>query len=63
MDENKILKLRVIERTEKMLDEAVEKQAKPRVTHPNQTNPIHKKMLQFHNEKIGEKFSVKDLFW
>ncbi len=28
---------------------------------PRQTNPIVKKLLQFHNEN-SEKFSVKDLF-
>ena len=34
------------------------KETKKTVSH--QTNPIAKKMVQFHNEK--EKFSVKELF-
>lgn len=61
MDEKNILKLRVLEKTEQMLDEIVEEQVKPKFSHPNQSNPIYKKMLEFHNSKIGEKFSVKDL--
>jgi hypothetical protein len=34
---------------------------KPAVSHPNQTNPIYKKLAKFCNEKIGNKFSIKDL--
>ena len=66
MDEKTILRLRVLERTEQMLDEAVEEQVKPQIVYPNQTNPlampIYKNLMKFHNSKIGEKFSVKDLF-
>ncbi len=36
-----------------------EKQAEKKVS--RQTNPIAKKFLEFHNEKL-DKFSVKDLF-
>lgn len=61
MDEKNILKLRVLEKTHEMLDEIVEEQIKPKFSYPNQTNPIYKKMLEFHNSKIGERFSVKDL--
>ena len=61
MDEQNILKLRVLERTEQMLDNVVEEQVKPKMVHPNQTNPIYKNLMKFHNSKIGDKFSVKDL--
>ena len=54
MDERK---LTVIERTEEQTEQKVEKP----VEQVRQTNPIAKKLLQFHHEKIG-KFSVKDLF-
>lgn len=56
MDENKRI-LKVVEKTETEL----EKEVKPKVSHPNQTNPIYKKLAKFCNEKIGEKFSLKDL--
>lgn len=56
MDEMKP-KLRVIEREETELKEEI----KPSVSHPNQTNPIFKKLAKFCNEKIGEKFSIRDL--
>ena len=61
MDEKNILKLRVLERTEEMIDGVVEEQVAPKFVHPNQTNPIYKNLIKFHNSKIGDKFSVKDL--
>ena len=65
MDEKNILRLKVLERMEQMLDNVVEEQVKPNIAHPNQSNPlarpIYKNLAKFHNEKIGEKFSVKDL--
>ena len=61
MDESKFVKLRILERTEDMLNEAVEQKVTPKFTHPNQTNPIYKNMMKFHNQKVGDKFSVKDL--
>ena len=65
MDEKNILRLRVLERTQEMLDEVVEEQVHQPLSHPHHTNPlaspILQKMAQFHNEKIGDKFSVKDL--
>ena len=62
MDEKKLLKLRVLERTQDLIDSVVEKQATPKIVHPNQTNPIYKNLAAFSNVKIGEgKFSVKDL--
>lgn len=63
MDEKNILKLKVLDRTEEMLDDLVEEKIKPHFEYANQSNPIYKKMMQFHNSKIGDKFSVKDLFW
>lgn len=62
MEENKILRLRVLERTEDTIDEIVEKQIGSGFVHSNQTNPIYKKLAKFHNEPIEKKFSVKDLF-
>lgn len=62
MDENKILKLRVLERTEETIDKIVEKQLCSGFAHPHQTNPIYKNLVKFHNEPVGKKFSVKDLF-
>lgn len=57
MDERKDRKLTVIERTEEL--EVQKVQEKP--VKSKQTNPISKKMMEFHQAKIG-KFSVKDLF-
>lgn len=67
MDEKR--KLKVLDRTETELDETTEEQAKTKaahkiehkVTHPNQTNPIYKNLMNFENAKIGDKLSVKDL--
>lgn len=58
MDENR--KLRVIEKPQEMLD-IVEEQVKPKISHPNQTNPILNKLAKFTNAKIGDKLSIKDL--
>lgn len=59
MDEKKRI-LKMIEKPEEMkVDEVIEKL--PKISHPNQTNPIYKNMAKFANEKIGEKFSIKDL--
>lgn len=61
MDEKNILKLRVLERTEELIDGLVEEQVTPKFSHPGQSNPIYKNLMKFHNSKIGDKFSVKDL--
>lgn len=55
MDEKKPI-LRVIERDTELAEEV-----KPTVSRPNQSNPIYKKLVKFCNEKIGEKFSIRDL--
>ena len=54
MDENKERNLTVIENTQ--IIEKTEKEEKSLL----HTNPIAKKFLEFHHEKV--KFSVKDLF-
>ena len=55
MDSKKERNLTVIENTK--TEEKVEKKAGKL----RQTNPITKKLLEFHNSKV-KKFSVKDLF-
>lgn len=60
MDEKKRI-LRVIEKTETTVDETVEKSITPRISYPNQTNPIYKNLAKFVNAKIGDKWSIKDL--
>lgn len=60
MDEKKRI-LRVIEKTDCELNEEVQEQVKPQFSHPNQTNPIYKKLMNFKNSKVGAKFSIKDL--
>lgn len=59
MDEK--IKLKVIEKTDDALDNAAEEQFKPKISHPNQTNPVYKNLAKFCNSKIGEKLSIKDL--
>ena len=55
MDEKKLRKLQVIERTK--VDEPIEKPEKQ----VHQTNPIARKLMKFHLEN-SKKFSVKDLY-
>lgn len=63
MDDNKFVRLKVLERTEETLNEVVEQKVASKFAHLNQSNPIYKNLMKFHNSKIGDKFSVKDLFW
>lgn len=59
MDEKK--KLKILEKTKEVLLVESEKiQAKPKISHPNQTNPIAKKLVRFSNNN-KERFSLKDL--
>jgi hypothetical protein len=64
MDEKKRI-LKVLEKTEQIVDENVEEQVKHSsehgISHPNQTNPIYKNLANFANAKIGDKWSIKDL--
>ena len=57
MDEKKVIKLRVLERTEETIEEKII--SKPK--YPNQTNPIFKNLAKFTNAKIGDKWSINDL--
>lgn len=56
MNENKIIRLQVLDKVEETV---VEETATPKYT--NVSNPIYKKMLAFHNAKIGEKLSISDI--
>lgn len=56
MDEKKRI-LKVLDRVETEL----KKEFKPQISHPNQTNPILRKLANFTNAKIGDKWSIKDL--
>jgi hypothetical protein len=58
---NEKRKLKVLEKPVQNLDETVEKQIKPKISHSNQTNPIYKNLAKFINSKIGEKLSIKDI--
>jgi hypothetical protein len=60
MDENKRI-FRVIEKPAEMLDNTTEEQVKSGISHQTQTNPIYKNLAKFHNEKIGDKWSIRDL--
>lgn len=60
MDEKKVLKLKVLDKV-KDLDEQVKDEVMPKIVHTNQTNPIYRNLAKFHNEKIGDKWSIKDL--
>ena len=55
MNENKIVKLQVLD---KVTETPVEEKT---VKSYNVSNPIYKKMLAFHNAKIGEKLTVSDI--
>ncbi|MFA7658517.1 MAG: hypothetical protein WCY19_03700 [Candidatus Gastranaerophilaceae bacterium] len=59
MDEKR--KLKILEKTEEKPDEVSQEQVKPKISHPNQTDPIYKNLAKFNNSKIGSKLSVKDL--
>ncbi len=55
MNENKIVRLQV-------LDKVTETPVKEKtVKSYNVSNPIYKKMLAFHNAKIGEKLTISDI--
>lgn len=60
MDE-KIFKLKVIEKTPEIVENIPKTSTQESVLHANQTNPIYKKLMLFRNAKIGDKWSIKDL--
>ena len=55
MNENKIVRLQVLD---KVTETPVEEKT---VKSYNVSNPIYKKMLAFHNTKIGEKLTISDI--
>ena len=55
MNENKIVRLQVLD---KVTETPVEEKT---VKSYNVSNPIYKKMLAFHNAKIGEKLTISDI--
>lgn len=69
MDEKKVLKLKVLEKVAesnlKTLENIVESDSGRGISHPNQTNPIYKKLANFSNSKIAdnklEKWSINNL--
>lgn len=60
MDEKK-RNLRVLEKAETETQKPAKDSVEPKFSHPNQTNPILKKLAWFTNSKIGNKLSIKDL--
>lgn len=57
MNDNKIIRLQVLDKVEETT--VVEEKTTQKYT--NVSNPIYKKMLAFHNAKIGEKLSISDI--
>ena len=60
MDEKQRIS-KVLERVEAELKEYVEKEIESKALRSNHTNPIYRKLATFHNEKIGDKWYIKDL--
>ena len=65
MDEKKVSKLKVLEKVAETLDKNVEGSLGNGISHPNQTNPIYKKLANFSNSKIAgnklEQWSISNL--
>jgi len=69
MDEKKVLKLKVLEKVAesnvKTLENTLEGGLEHGISHPNQTNPIFKKLANFSNSKIArnklEQWSISNL--
>ena len=55
MNENKIVRLQVLDKVE---ETPVEEKT---VKTYNASNPIYKNMLAFHHAKIGEKLTISDI--
>ncbi|MBQ3310530.1 hypothetical protein IJG72_00480 [bacterium] len=56
MEKDNVIELQIKKSEQELL-----KEDKTKSVVSNASNPIYKKMLEFHNTKIGEKFSIKDL--
>ena len=61
MDEKKRI-LEILEQVETELNDFVTNEIEVKAAVANHTSPIYGNLARFHNEKIGDKFSVKDLF-
>lgn len=59
MDEKR--KLRVLDKTDDVVQETVKEPVRAKFVHPNHTNPIFKHLAKFSNAKIGNKLSIDDL--
>lgn len=57
MNENKVIRLQVLDKVE----ETPVVEEKTTQKYSNVSNPIYKKMLAFHNAKIGEKLTISDI--
>ncbi|MBR1681372.1 hypothetical protein IJ707_06260 [bacterium] len=57
MNENKIVRLQVLDKQVEETPVVEEKTVKSY----NVSNPIYKKMLAFHNAKIGDKLTISDI--
>lgn len=57
MNENKIIEFPVKNKTA----QESSNEEKKAVTYSNTSNPIYKKMLEFHHAKIGDKLTIKDI--
>lgn len=58
MNENKIVRLQVLDNKQAEENKVVEE--KETKTY-NVSNPIYKKLLSFHNAKIGDKLTISDI--
>lgn len=61
MDEKEFLRMRVMEKTEEMLNYGEEVEQKKPFKYMNQTNPIYRNLARFHNISAPKKWSVRDL--
>lgn len=55
--DNKVIRLQVLDKKVEETPVVEEKTTK----NVNVSNPIYKKMLAFHNAKIGEKLTISDI--
>ena len=56
MNENKVVRLQILD---KQVEETVVEEKTTKSY--NVSNPIYKKMLSFHNAKIGDKLTISDI--
>ena len=56
--DNKVIRLQVLDNK---VEEKQVVEEKTTTKYTNVSNPIYKKMLAFHNAKIGEKLTISDI--